>query len=62
MVKTLIDPRIKAEGIKEGKVEGIKEGKIEVARNLLALKADIDMIQKATGLSSEEIKQLHANK
>ena len=38
-------------GIEEGKLEGKAEGKLETAKNLLALGADVEMIEKATGLS-----------
>ena len=48
----------KAEGKAEGKLEGKAEGKIEIARNMLLLKINIDVIQKATGLSCEEISKL----
>jgi predicted transposase/invertase (TIGR01784 family) len=42
----------------EGKVEGKIEGKIEVARKLLAMNLTMDQIEKATGLSSEDIKSI----
>lgn len=50
-------------GIKEGKAEGIKEGietgeknkQVEIAKNLLNSGISIDIIEKSTGLSREEI-------
>ena len=36
--------------------KGEKSAKIEVARNLLAMNLTVDPIEKATGLSSEDIK------
>ena len=36
--------------------KGEKSAKIEVARNLLAMNLTVDQIEKATGLSSEDIK------
>lgn len=58
MIKTWIDPRVKAEGRREGREVGIKEGKEAVARNLLSLGADMEMVVKATGLSQEELQRL----
>ena len=43
---------------KSGKIEGNFEGKIEVARKLLAMNLTVDQIEKATGLSSEDIKSI----
>ena len=49
-------------GIKKGKMEGLKEGKkeksIEVAKNMLKLNIDINIISQSTGLSVEEINKL----
>ncbi|MBQ4262829.1 MAG: hypothetical protein IJB83_01105, partial [Bacilli bacterium] len=42
----------------EGKEEGIEERNIEIARNMLNMKLDLEVISKATGLSIEEIKEL----
>ena len=44
--------------LEQGKLEGKAEGKVEIARNMLLLKMNLDVIQKATGLSSEEIAKL----
>ena len=46
------------EGRQEGREEGLKEKAYEIARNLLALKLDIDSISKATGLTKEDIAKL----
>ena len=47
------------EGRVEGKAEGLAEGKaeqkIEIAKNMLNLGISTDLIEKATGLTSEEI-------
>jgi predicted transposase/invertase (TIGR01784 family) len=47
-------------GIKAGRKAGIKAGKnsakIEVARKLSVMNLTVDQIEKATGLSSEDIK------
>ena len=48
----------KEEGKEEGREEGLKEGKIEIAKNMLNLKIDINIISQSTGLSIEEIKDL----
>lgn len=45
----------KVEGKTEGKAEGKAEGKIEVARNMKQSGMPIDLIQKLTGLTLEEI-------
>ncbi|MCD9023808.1 Rpn family recombination-promoting nuclease/putative transposase [Cohnella silvisoli] len=41
-------------GIQEGLQEGLREGKLETAKNLLSLGINIEMIEKATGLSRAE--------
>ena len=45
-----------------GREEGIEIGRekkaYEIARNLLAMKLDIDSISKATGLTKEEVAKL----
>ncbi len=47
-----------AEGKAEGKAEGEAEGKKETAINLLKMGIDVEIINKATGFSKKEIKQL----
>lgn len=48
----------RAEGRVEGRAEGKKDKAIEIAKNLLEMDMPIDAIMKATGLSSEEVKEL----
>ncbi|WP_229729986.1 hypothetical protein [Paenibacillus silvae] len=54
------------EGLKEGIKEGIKEGEAEskrkIAQNMLTLGLDEEIIMKATGLSSSELKNIQQNK
>jgi len=57
MIKSFYDPKIREEGRKEGRQEGEKIGKLKVARNMLELGFDIAMINRATGLSPEEIER-----
>lgn len=45
----------RAEGMAEGRINGILEGKKETAKKLLELGMSLDLIEKATGLSTEEI-------
>ena len=45
-------------GFEKGKAKGKAERDIEIAKNLLAAKADIKVISQATGLSEAEIKKL----
>ena len=49
-------------GLKDGLDKGLKEGErnksIEIARNMLNLNIDINVISKSTGLSIEEINKL----
>lgn len=47
-----------AEGKAKGKAEGELEAKLEVARNLLAMGMDLPSVQKATGLTEEELKSI----
>ena len=50
------------EGKEEGKMEGLKEGEknksIEIAKNMLKLNVDVNIISQSTGLDIEEIKNL----
>lgn len=46
------------EGRKEGLAEGVDKGRTLVARNLKEMGMDVDAIQKATGLTLEEIGEL----
>ena len=47
-----------AEGRAEGRAEGITEGLLQTARNLNSMGMPAEVIQKATGLSIEEIEKL----
>ena len=46
------------EGIKEGIKEGSRKREIEIAKNMLSLKVDIEIISKVTGLTKGEIEKL----
>ena len=46
------------EGRAEGRAEGIAEAKVEVAKNMLQMSIDVDVIVKATGLSAEDVEAL----
>ncbi|MCG8341197.1 MAG: hypothetical protein MI674_08105, partial [Cytophagales bacterium] len=47
----------------EGRQEGIKTRSLEIAKNmLLNLHLGIDVVQKATGLSTEELKKLQVSR
>ena len=48
----------KQEGRAEGRAEGEKDKAIEIAKNLLEMGMPIDAIMKATGLSSEEVRNI----
>ena len=49
---------VRMEGRAEGRAEGRKEGLRQTARNLKSMGLGIADIQKATGLSEEEIRDL----
>lgn len=46
------------EGIEQGIEQGIEKTKIEIAKNLLLQNVKLEVIEKSTGLSKEEIKKL----
>mgnify|MGYP003425813784 CR=1 FL=1 len=48
-----------ADGREEGWEEGKKEGKRETAVNMLTLGMSMDVIEKVTGLTEDEIKALN---
>ena len=48
----------KKEGKKEGREEGKKQKQIEIAKELLKENMTVNKIEKITGLSIEEIKQI----
>ena len=45
-------------GIEEGKVKGAREKQIEIAKKLLKLKVEMEIIIETTGLTKEEIEKL----
>ena len=47
-----------AEGRAEGRAEGGKEAKMETAKKMLELGAEIEFIEKVTGITKEEIEKL----
>ena len=53
-------------GEERGKIEGLREGEkakaFEIAKNLLSMNLDIDVIVKATGLTKAEIESLKSQK
>ena len=48
----------RAEGLAEGRTKGRAEGRLEIARNMKADGMSIELIQKYSGLSPEEIANL----
>ena len=46
------------EGLAKGKAEGIAENKLTIAKEMLSNGLSIDMIQKCTGLTKEDILKL----
>ncbi len=46
------------QGLQEGRKQGIKENKIEIAKNMIRLGIDKEIIAKSTGLKIEEIEKL----
>ena len=47
-----------ARGIERGIEKGIEKAKLETAKKMLELGADLEFIEKATGLSKDEIEKL----
>ena len=47
-----------AEGLKKGHEKGIEEGKKEIAKKMLKEKISIEVIEKVTNLSKDELKKL----
>ena len=45
-------------GFEEGRTSGFEDGKIEIAKKLLNMDLPLKQIQKATGLSKEQIDNL----
>ncbi len=50
--------RIRAEGRREGRTEGILDASEKIAKELLKMNLNIEVIKKATGLSIEKINKL----
>ena len=48
----------KAESFAEGRTEGKTQAQIEVAKRMLSMKMDVEMIAHISGLSVEEIEKL----
>ena len=46
------------EGIKQGHEKGVEEGKKEIAKKMLEEKLDIELIEKVTNISKEELKKM----
>ncbi len=46
------------QGLSEGKLEGIEQNKIDVAKEMLELNMDLDVISKVTKLAKNEIESL----
>ena len=63
MIESAAYEIIKEEGIQEGllkgkqegRQEGMIEGKLETARNLLANGVSLEVVQKSTGLTAEQL-------
>lgn len=49
---------VRDESLQAGRAEGLQAGKLAVAKKMLELKTDIDMVCKVTGLSIDEINAL----
>ena len=45
-------------GLKEGHKKGVEEGKKEIAKKMLEEKLDIELIEKITNISKEELKKM----
>ncbi len=57
-IKRNADRFSKKEGIKEGEEKGARKQKQEIAKNLLNQDVDIEIVKKATGLSSQWVGRL----
>ena len=56
--RKVTEEKVREEGIEIGKKEGKKEGKIEIAKKMLKEKVPVEMIEKFTELSKEEIEKI----
>ena len=50
--------KLMADSVKKGVEEGIKEGKKEIAKKMLKEKISIEVIEKVTNISKEELKKM----
>ena len=48
------------EGEEKGIAKGMAKGKAEVARNMMTMGRSLPQIMQATGLTEEQLKQLHS--
>ena len=48
-------------GRREGRQEGEREKAIQIAKNMFAMRLDIELIAKITGLSADELEALNQN-
>ena len=53
-------PAVIMDAIDEGEARGSRQAKLETARNLCAMGLSAENIAKATGLSQEEVEELHS--
>ena len=53
-------PTVIMDAIDEGEARGSRQAKLETARNLCAMSLSAENIAKATGLSQEEVEELHS--
>ena len=56
------DDYFRNEGREEGRSEGEKIKAIEIAKNLLSMNLDVEVIAKATGLNEQEITGIKSQK
>ncbi|MEO1219706.1 MAG: ISNCY family transposase, partial [Bacteroidota bacterium] len=51
--------QLRAEGMQQGVQQGVRQERIEIAKNmLLAMHMDMDLVQRATGLSPTDLASL----
>ena len=50
--------RSREEGRAEGRAEGLEESRMNIAKKLKECNVDLDLIEKTTGLTKEEINDL----
>ncbi len=57
-IETTITEHVYNQGWIQGEAKGEAKGKKEMARNLLKMGVDVETLTQASGLQTEEIKQL----